>query len=334
MRRQQSGLRAWLRPRWLEVAMLIGLGGILLWFGLLGYSFAPKPPPPPTPTAMPAPTDTPAPTATPRATRFDGAVAVQDVLAQTKLGPRAACSEQARRTGDYIAGELRQAGWQVEFQNFNYQGVNCRNIFGKAGQGMVAVLATHYDTRPRADRDPDPAKRNDPVLGANGSASGVAVLLEIARTVNIEQLSNEVWLAFFDAEESGGLDGWEAAAGARYAAGHLSANPQYVINVDTVGDAAQQIYRETTSTPELTDTVWAIANQLGYGANFLPDTKWTLTDDHTPFVEKGIPALTITAHDYPAWRTTEDTADKVSTASLERVGRVLQAFLEGRYSSF
>jgi glutaminyl-peptide cyclotransferase len=327
--RRQGGLRAWLRQRWLELALLLGLVGILVWFGMLGYAFVPKPPTP-TPVPTPLPAATPAPTATPRPTRFDGGAAYEDVLAQVKIGPRPACSDAARQTGDYIAAELRQAGWQVEYQNFTYMGMTCRNIYGKAGQGALVMLTTHYDTRPVADNDPDPAKRNDPVVGANGSASGVAVLLELARSTDPAQLANEVWLAFFDAGDSAGVDGWAAAAGAQYAAAHLHVRPQDVINVQMVGDVQQQIYQDTASSPQLTDRVWAIANRLGYGAHFPREAKWTLTDDHTPFAEQDIPALTITAHDYSAWATTHDTTNRVVSGSLERVGRVLQAFLENR----
>jgi hypothetical protein len=96
-----------------------------------------------------------------------------------------------------------------------------------------------------------------------------------------------------------------------------------------IGDADQNIHRERNSTPELQDRIWTVAARLGYRDQFSPEYKWSMTDDHTPFLRRGYPAVDIIDFDYPAWHTTGDTIDKVSPASLERVGKVLQSFLEG-----
>jgi Zn-dependent M28 family amino/carboxypeptidase len=165
-------------------------------------------------------------------------------------------------------------------------------------------------------------------LGANDGASGVGVLLELARSLDRSKLNNEVWLAFFDAEDNGGLDGWEFIAGSQYMAQNLKTMPQAVIVVDMVGDADQQIYKERNSSPALQDRLWAIAAKLGYEKYFIPTYKHAMVDDHTPFLQKGILAADIIDFDYPYWHTTQDTADKVAPASLERVGRVLKTFLE------
>ena len=146
-----------------------------------------------------APTATATLTPTPAARLFDGAAAYAQVQAQVEIGPRPTGSEAGERTGDYIIEQLTAAGWQVEVQEFTYMEVTCRNIVGKASSGPVAIIGAHYDTRRLADNDPDPAKRSEPVLGANDGASGVAVLLELARSLEVGSLSNEVWLAFFDA---------------------------------------------------------------------------------------------------------------------------------------
>ena len=102
-----------------------------------------------------------------------------------------------------------------------------------------------------------------------------------------------------------------------------------MVLADMVGDAEQDIYKERNSTQELVERIWAIAGSLGYGDAFKPTYKWAMTDDHTPFLAKGIPAVDLIDFDYPYWHTTQDTADKVAPASLERVGRVLQVLLEG-----
>ena len=254
--------------------------------------------------------------------------AYQRVLDQVEFGPRPTGSEANIRTGDYIIERLKETGWQVETQGFTYQGVNGRNIIGKAGKGPVIIVGAHYDTRRRADNDPDAVKRSEPVLGANDGASGVAVLLELARSLNKDKLVNEVWLAFFDAEDNGRLDGWDFIAGSRHMAQNLQTLPKGVIVVDMIGDADQQIYKERNSSAILQDQLWAIAAKLGYEKYFIPEYKWAMMDDHTPFLQRGVLAVDMIDFDYPAWHTTQDTADKVSPDALERVGRVVKTFLE------
>jgi glutaminyl-peptide cyclotransferase len=291
----------------------MGLAALLAWFGSVSYDLLPKPPP--TPTPLPK--------------EFSGAVAYEHVLAQTEIGARPTGSEGSTKTGDYIIDALKRAGWQVEVQEFTYRGTPARNIIGKAGKGPVAIIGAHYDTRKRADNDPDVAHQSDPMIGANDGASGVAVLLELARALDQEQLTNEVWLAFFDAEDNGRLDGWDFSAGSTYMAENLTVVPEKVIIADMIGDADQQIYKERNSTPALQDKIWEVAAKLGYSSYFIPEYKWSMLDDHTPFLARGIPAADLIDFDYPYWHTTQDTADKVSPASLEHVGRVLEVLLEG-----
>jgi Zn-dependent M28 family amino/carboxypeptidase len=286
-----------------------------------------------TATALPAKTSVPTlkPTviAVGEAASFDGQRAFQHVQAQMAFGPRPIGSEAGRKTGDYIIAQLKEQSWQVEEQAFVHQGVPGRNIIGRSGQGPVALIGAHYDTRRLADKDPAPALQAQPVPGANDGASGVAVLLELARVLDKERLSNEVWLTFFDAEDNGRLDGWEFSVGAQDLASRLTVNPEMVIIADMIGDRDQQIYKEQNSTPELVEKIWDIAARLGYEQSFIPTVKWPITDDHLPFLQRGIPAADLIDFDYPYWHTTQDTTDKVAPESLERVGRVLQTLLEG-----
>ncbi|MGQ9491855.1 MAG: M28 family peptidase [Anaerolineae bacterium] len=312
-------LQAKIRDRWLEALLLLGFVGLLAWLGTLAepyvrpyvQAYVRK-----ITQARPQP--------------FSGEVAFQHVAAQLALGPRPTGSEANRRTAEYITVHLSQHGWQVEHQDFVYRGVSGRNIIGRAGQGPVVILGAHYDTRRQADRDPSPALRGQPVPGANDGASGVAVLLELARVLRSPSLPYEIWLVFFDAEDNGGLDGWDFIVGSTYMANTLRVKPEMVIVVDMIGDAEQQIYQERTSTRALVAGIWQVAAELGYGEFFLPAEKYSITDDHTPFLRLGIPAVDLIDFDYPYWHTTQDTLDKVSPASLERVGRVLQRFLELR----
>jgi glutaminyl-peptide cyclotransferase len=262
---------------------------------------------------------------------FDGSLAYAQVLRQMEFGPRITGSEASRQAGESIADELRRLGWSVEFQDFEYKGVAVRNIIARAnvGLGPVVILGAHYDTRRRADKDPQGT--NEPVPGANDGASGVAVLLELARSVDLKRVPHELWLAFFDAEDNGGLDGWDWTVGSTYMAAHLGdfqVKPEAMILVDMIGDADQQIYFDRNSDAELSAGIWATAARLGYVQYFIPSPKYAMIDDHIPFINAGVPAVDIIDFDYPAWHTTQDTADKVSAASLEHVGRTLEAYLE------
>jgi glutaminyl-peptide cyclotransferase len=264
----------------------------------------------------------------PSKTTFDGERAYRDVLAQTEFGPRITGTEGNRNCAEYIAEQLRRAGWSVEIQNFTYRGIHAQNLIGRAnvGKGPIIILGAHYDTRRWADRDP--AHSRDPVPGANDGASGVAVLLELARVVNLDKVRHEIWLAFFDAEDDGGIEGWDWIVGSTYMANSLSVRPQEMILVDMIGDTEQDIYFDGNSNPELSQRVWQVAAELGYGDHFIPRVKYTMIDDHIPFAKRGIPSIDIIDFDYPYWHTVADTADKVSPDSLKRVGNTLQVFLE------
>ncbi len=282
-------------------------------------------PVPPTVTPVP-PTATPVPpTATPAPLIFDGEVAYEHVLAQCDFGFRPTGSDAWRATGDYIIAELEAQGWMVETQEFTYRDTPVRNIIGRSGEGPVIILGAHYDTRRSADME----DASVPVMGANDGASGVAVLLELARTLDRAELQNEVWLAFFDAEDNGRLDGWEWCVGSSYMAEHLEVTPEAVVVVDMIGDADQQLYLERNSDPDLQMHLWEIAATLGYSDTFIAEYRHSMYDDHIPFVRRGITAVDIIDFDYPYWHTTQDTPDKVSADSLERVGRVLEVWLEG-----
>lgn len=274
---------------------------------------------------------------------FDGDSAYSFVLEQCALGLRPTGSEAGWATGDYLIAQLEDMGWQVVVHEFTYRDVKGRNIIGKRGTGPsaglrtgpVAMLGAHYDTRPYADHNAE-GERDQWILGANDGGSGVAVLLELARVLQVEKTGHEIWLVFFDAEDRGRLDGWPFSVGASALAYDLSqsnlpqltSQPEFVIVVDMVGDADQQLYYEGFSDPRLNERLWSLAHGLGYTSAFVPSVKHHLTDDHRPFLDIGIPAVDIIDFDYPYWHTTKDTADKVASASLERVGKVLELFLE------
>lgn len=266
------------------------------------------------------------PSTTPLPEHFSGALAFEHAAAQMQWVPRDTGSPGWQQCGDYVVAQLKAQGWTAEEQFFDYQGTRCRNIIGKRGSGPYVIIGAHYDSRRQADNDPDPNKRTQPVPAANDGASGVAVLLELARVLKPEALGRTVWLAAFDAEDDGGLGGWDWIAGSRYMAAHLSSPPQATIVLDMIGDANQQIYYERNSDPSIRQAIWSVAADLGY-TSFVTQERFTMEDDHTSFLQRGYRAVDIIDFDYPSWHTTADTLDKISAASLEAVGRTIETWL-------
>ncbi len=268
-------------------------------------------------------------TPTPSApTTFTGDLAYTWVTRQCDLGYRITGTEAHLKAGDLIIEELRAQGWNVQEQPFTYKGVAARNILAWKGEGEAVLIGAHYDTRRAADQE-DPSQ---PVMGANDGASGVAVLLELARALEWDTANRRIYLAFFDAEDNGRLDGWEWIVGSTYMAAHwgeAGETPlQAMILVDMIGDADQQVYYERNSDPDLSKALWDIAAQLGYGERIIPEYRHSMIDDHVPFIRMGVPSVDMIDFDYPYWHTTQDTPDKVSAASLEAIGRTLEVWLE------
>jgi Zn-dependent M28 family amino/carboxypeptidase len=254
---------------------------------------------------------------------FSGENALKTVAYQINLGPRIPGSDAHQKIGDWIVQTLKGYGWQTEIQQSTYKGQPVRNIIARRGSGKPwMILGAHYDTRMAADQDPDTSKRAEPVPGANDGASGVSVLLELGRTLP-ENLDKEIWLVFFDSEDQGNLPDWDWILGSRAFAEQLSAKPDAVVIVDMIGDADLNIYQERNSNQELVQSIWKKAAELGYSKQFIPQLKYGMLDDHTPFLEKGIAAADIIDFDYPYWHTTSDTTEKVSAESLKIVGETL-----------
>ncbi len=260
---------------------------------------------------------------------FDAARALEDVRRQVSFGPRVPGSEAHRSTVAYIQEQLELAGWTVEKQEAVEKGQALVNVIGKrpgSGAGWI-ILGAHYDSRFWADKDPDPELRRSPVLGANDGASGVAVLLELARVLP-QSVQPEVWLVFFDAEDNGGIDDWDWILGSQAFVKALEGKPDAAVIVDMVGDRDLNIFLEQNSDLQLSLTIWKHAADLGYESYFLPLPKYRILDDHVPFARNGVVAVDIIDFDYPYHHTSEDTLDKVSGVSLEIVGKTLISWLQ------
>lgn len=259
---------------------------------------------------------------------FDGKRAYRDVQIQVSYGARLPGSPAHEKTRVYIEKTLRETGWQVVERRFSYIKTWNTNIrAGKSSDTPLVIIGAHYDSRKYADRDQTLSNRLKPVPGANDGASGVAALLEIGRVLPPD-LAEHIWLVFFDAEDNGGIHGWDWIAGSRAYVEALQGKPEAVVILDMVGDKHLNIYQEGNSDLALTEQIWEKAAELGYGETFIGDEKYRMLDDHIPFIEAGIPAVDIIDFDYPVWHTIDDTVDKVSPSSLQIVGDVVLAWLE------
>ena len=259
---------------------------------------------------------------------FNGERAYQDVIYQTSLGSRVIGSDAHAKVVQWLQDRLNSQEWGVEVQEGNKTNVPIKNIIAKRGTGTPwIILGAHYDSRIIADRDQVPEKRLLPVPGANDGASGVAVLLEIARVLP-QETRGQIWLVFFDAEDNGNYQGQDWILGSRLFVENLKEKPDAMILVDMIGDTNLTVYWERNSDQRLNKQIWDIANRLGYSDIFIPVYKHKIIDDHIPFLEANIPAIDIIDFDYPYWHTTADTADKVSSESLSVIGNTILKWLE------
>lgn len=265
---------------------------------------------------------------------FDANNAFNHLEKQCEIGPRNPNSPEIEICREYIINSLENVEADVSKQEFTamvndslYYGANIVAQFYPR-QSRRILLAAHYDTRPWADKEPDPKLHNTPILGANDAASGVAILLELASIINENQPEAfGIDMVFFDMEDMGEYsknDNW--CLGSKYFAANLPIRvPEKAIIVDMIGDKDLNIEMEYFSyhdSPILVNEVWEIAQELGY-SQFKRKVGKHIYDDHVPLLEVGINAIDIIDLDYPYWHTLQDTPDKCSPESLEAVGQTL-----------
>jgi hypothetical protein len=275
------------------------------------------------------------------AERFDGARAFADLRDLVAIGPRPSGSPGAERTRQLIRERLRQAGWRVEEHDFevvapNGRGVEMRNLIGVLpGRRPERVLGvTHYDTKQI------PGVR---FVGANDGASGVAVLLEVARQLGSSPREHSHWLVFFDGEEAfgpeitadDGLYGSRALAERMQEADELGTIRALVL-VDMVGDADLNLTHDLGSSSRLRRLLYEVARDRGLAGVLDGGTRLQVVDDHTPFARRGVqPVLALIDFQYgarvtpgPFWHRARDDLSAVSAESLNSVGTLTVELLE------
>ncbi len=274
---------------------------------------------------------------------FEGAEALALIEQQLRYGPRYIGSEGHNKSVDFISAELDALVDTVHLQRWQHSSadqsqISLTNIIGRIRPELSRriLLGTHYDSKRFAELDHEHPFLSVP--GANDSASGTAVLLELARSLanSNMQLNVGVDLVFFDGEEGEhDLSHTEwTPLGSTYFSNHLDqyyprAHPESMIVIDMVCDKDLTIYKEGSSVqhaPELVDRFWRISSRT-WPEIFKNQVRYTIGDDHTPLQIKGIPSMLIIDFEYPPFHTTEDIADKCSAASLEVVGKSLVDYL-------
>jgi len=271
---------------------------------------------------------------------FSGEVAFQYLRIQTDFGPRNPGSPGYSRCKEYLINELRYYAEVVTTQSFTgfargktYSLTNIIASFNSQSPDRVLFCA-HWDTRPWADMDSNRSNRKKPILGANDGASGVAVLLELARIFHRNPPPIGVDIVLFDGEDlgqEGDLSGY--AQGSKYFADHKDPayNPRYGILLDMIGEKDVRIPKEQYSLKyafSVVNYAWSVAHQLAMQGRIPIQTFSDVTgpavyDDHIPLNQVGIPTIDLIDFDYPYWHTLEDTPDKCSANSLAAVGTLL-----------
>ena len=279
--------------------------------------------------------------------------------AQCSFGPRTMNSEAHDKCGEWIQQKFSQYGYQVELQKADLKGydgtiLKSTNIIAHSPSTLNSqpsthiLICAHWDSRPWADNDPDEANHRKPVMAANDGASGVAVMLELARLLQQnDSASMAVDFICFDAEDWG-IPQWEEevngdswALGAQYWSENIQRSTsnaqryQFGILLDMVGGQGAKFYRESNSMQyarNVVERVWQAASTAGYGSTFPYKDGGGVTDDHVPVNEKaGIPCIDIINY-YPdceqssfgpTWHTVNDDMQHIDKNTLKAVGQTL-----------
>lgn len=280
---------------------------------------------------------------------FSADSAYQFCERQCAFGPRVMNSDAHDACGRWIQRQFAAYGLTVTTQltalrGFDGTPLKATNITASYRPELTdrLLLCAHWDSRPWADNDPDSANWHKPVMAANDGASGVAVMLELARLLQQhDSAAVAVDFVCFDAEDWG-VPQWSDAAdadswalGSQYWSANNSKSYDYGILLDMVGGQGAKFYREGYSLEHastIVDKVWQAAAAAGYGSNFINKEMGYVTDDHVPVNEKaGIPCVDIINH-YPdcrqssfgpTWHTVSDDMQHIDRNTLRAVGQTL-----------
>lgn len=266
--------------------------------------------------------------------KFNAKQAFSYLVKQVDFGPRVPNSVDHQKCLDYFKEFFDMYADSVELQKFNVPGydgtlLHLTNVIAHFNmKSKIRILLTaHWDTRPRADNQPG-GPVDKPIPGADDGASGVAVLMELARDFKESPPPIGVDIILWDGEDygkEGDLDYY--CLGSKYwaATKPASYNPLFAINLDMVGQKNLSIPKEGYSVryaPDVVKLIWDTAAEMGV-KQFVDSTSEPIYDDQLQLDNIGMKAIDLIDLNYRYWHTLEDTPDKCSPASLDAVGRVL-----------
>lgn len=284
---------------------------------------------------------------------FSGDSAYLYVKQQVDFGPRIPNSQAHELCGDFLAAKLEAFGAKVYNQRADLTGydgktLKARNIIGAYNPDSPrrVLLCAHWDSRPWADNDPDKANHRTPILGANDGASGVGVLLEVARQLQKQAPAIGIDIIFFDMEDYGtpqfvsltGDDSKTWCLGSQYwsRTPHVQGyNARFGILLDMVGAKNSTFLKEGISmeyAPAVVKKVWKAAKKLGFDNYFIDENGGYVTDDHGPVNEIArIPCIDIINCDMSNelssfggfWHTVNDNMDVIDKNTLQAVGQTV-----------
>lgn len=280
---------------------------------------------------------------------FSGDSAFSYVAVQCDFGPRTMNSEAHERCCEYLVDKFREFGADVSIQEgksklFNGTPIDIKNViavFNKDCDRRI-IISSHWDSRPWADNEDDESLHDTPIDGANDGASGVGILLEIARQIQMKNPGIGVELICWDAEDSGdhgdgNTDSW--CLGSQYwAANHSVEGFRYEFGIllDMVGGKDTYFRKETYSNyyaQNLVNKVWGTAQSLGYGKYFINEEGGAVTDDHVQLIKAGISCIDIIGSSkdgttFPdTWHTLRDNVSNIDKDILGAVGQTVMEII-------
>ncbi|MBD3351346.1 MAG: M28 family peptidase [Candidatus Lokiarchaeota archaeon] len=286
---------------------------------------------------------------------FNSTNAYNHLSYQLDIGYRVPGTADHDECADWIRSQMLTRTDEVVTHEFSILGIDCKNIFGKINtqKEKIVIFGAHWDSRAVAEKDPDPAKQNDPIPGANDGASGVAVLMEFARVLyqlkgNIDA---QIWFLFIDAEDQGksngiyGIEGWDWCEGAKEFTENIddfydstSKEIECFILLDMVGGTNLRFIRESWSSSSLHDAIWEIGRALGYTDEFPLNPLWMqIIDDHRYFKHIGIPSIDLIIDfstgnsEWDHHHKQSDNLSNIDQNSLDVTGKTIEKFIRVYY---
>ncbi|TAF72707.1 MAG: M28 family peptidase [Bacteroidetes bacterium] len=282
---------------------------------------------------------------------FNADSAYNQIAKQVAFGPRVPSTKAHIKCGDFLIEQLKKYGCKLTVQTFDISTFDnkrhtCRNIMGSINPDAQKriLLASHWDSRPFADQESDKKTQKTPIDGANDGASGVGILLEMARTIQLATNKPNVGIDFllFDIEDYGQPDFSELpekqntwCLGSQYWASNKgNYKAEYGVLLDMVGGKNAKFHQEGTSmyyASGIVQKVWSIASNAGFGSVFIQSQVDQITDDHL-YVNgiAKIPMVDIIEYDNSdgiffsnTWHTKADNLENIDKTTLKAVGQTL-----------